>query len=381
LTEINAPLATTTDPLSLIPGLQAPVESTNESATLLQDFSCLLTELIGTLEEPATTQPASTAQAVPVVEGTFGPETAGVVAPSLFVEQGETKETKESKESKEPSEQKERDTSTTPEGMNLVTVPVDVEAAFHAQNKAEEQNHHSTSNHDASTEIKPILAGLQLPAGSVEEAKAPKNPELEKAWADVRKFEFTVEHEAPQRPAQPLQAAAAAPEANQKQLMITTDPMVNLRQDKLPPRIVLVQNGGIETRLPERSKSEAAVPANQNTTATESHFADVIRNADHVEEARPAHTVEIPDLPQLKVVRTVAMEVGDADSQVVIRIQERSGDVSMQLNAANEPMRHELESSVSALLNALKDQEVKVSNVEVFRKSPIDKVRRMKEAR
>ena len=53
----------------------------------------------------------------------------------------------------------------------------------------------------------------------------------------------------------------------------------------------------------------------------------------------------------------------------------------MQLNAANEPMRHELESSVSALLNALKDQEVKVSNVEVFRKSPIDKVRRMKEAR
>src|SRR5262249_25543260 len=155
-----------------------------------------------------------------------------------------------------------------------------------------------------------------------------------------------------QRPAQPLQTAAASPEADQKQVMITTDPMINLRQDKLPPRILVVQNGGIETRLPERSKSDADSPANQNTTAAESHFRDVIRTADHVEQARPAQPVEIPDLPQLKVVRAVAMEVGDAESQVVIRIQERSGDVSLQLNAANEPMRHELESSVSALLNA-----------------------------
>src|SRR5439155_7177535 len=199
----------------------------------------------------------------------------------------------------------------------------------------------------------------------LEQAKAATKPEMEKAWDDVRKFEFKVEHEAPQRPAQSLQAPAAVAESAQKQLMITTDPMINLRQDKLPPRIVLVQNGGIETRLPDRGKSEAAIPANQNTAAAGSHFSDVIRTFDQVEQARPAQSVQMPDLPQLKTVRTVAMEVGDADSQVVIRIQERSGDVSLQLNAANEPMRRELESSVSSLLNALKQQEVKVSNVEV----------------
>ena len=75
MTEINAPLPTATDPLSLISGLQAPVESTNESSTLVQDFSCLLTELIGTLEESATAPAAAAPQAVPLVEGTFGPET------------------------------------------------------------------------------------------------------------------------------------------------------------------------------------------------------------------------------------------------------------------------------------------------------------------
>jgi hypothetical protein len=391
LTEINAPLATKTDPLSLISGLQAPVESTNESATPLQDFSCLLTELIGSLEQSAPAPATNTAQPVPVAEGTFGPETPGLVPPAIFVEQGEAEEssetnkgneTKAAKQSKQPSEQKETATAATPELTKLVMVPVEVEPAFHPQAKETvEQNHDGASRQQASIEPHMVVAALQIAACAPEVAKVIKNPELEKAWADVRKFEFKVEQEAPQRPAQPLQAPAAMPEASQKQLMITTDPMINLRQDKLPPRIVLVQNSEIETRLPERNKSDAPAPVSPDAPAPGTHFGDVIRTVDQPEQARPAQPVEIPELPQPKVVRSVAMEVGDSDSQVVIRIQERGGDVSLQLNAANEPMRHNLESSVTSLLDALKQQEVKVSNVEVFRKQPIDRVRRMKEAR
>ena len=89
--------------------------------------------------------------------------------------------------------------------------------------------------------------------------------------------------------------------------------------------------------------------------------------------------MEIPDQPHLQVVRTVAMEVGDPGSEVVIRIQERDGGVSLQLNAGSELLRRNLQSSATLLVHALRRQEVQVSSVEVSRKS-LDKVRRMKEA-
>jgi hypothetical protein len=95
---------------------------------------------------------------------------------------------------------------------------------------------------------------------------------------------------------------------------------------------------------------------------------------------RAAQPVETPQMPHLKVLRAVSMEVGEGDSQVVIRIQENSGDLSLQLNAGNEPLRRELQSSVSSLLNALRHEQVKVTNVEVTRKAPADRVRRMKGA-
>jgi hypothetical protein len=91
--------------------------------------------------------------------------------------------------------------------------------------------------------------------------------------------------------------------------------------------------------------------------------------------------VEVPVMPHAQVVRTVSMEVGDPGSEVTIRLQERGGDVTMQLNTGNEPLRQDLESSMGSLVNSLKQAQVQVSNVEVSQKSPIDKVRRMKEAR
>ena len=109
-------------------------------------------------------------------------------------------------------------------------------------------------------------------------------------------------------------------------------------------------------------------------------FLDTTGETAHIEQARTAHQVEIPNVPRLQVVRTVAMEVGDADSQVTIRIQERGGDLTLQLNAGSEPLHQDLQSSLGSLVHALRQEQVQVSNVEVSRKSPIDKVRRMKEA-
>src|SRR5438093_4522844 len=136
-----------------------------------------------------------------------------------------------------------------------------------------------------------------------------------------------------------------------------------------------------EMKLTARGKSETALePADKPATAAPLHFADVTHSLEQVEQVRPAHYVEIPQLPHVPVVRTVAMEVGNADSQVMIRVQERGGDVSLQINAANEPLHQDLQSSVGSLIQALKHEQVQVSNIEVSRKTPIDKVRRMKEA-
>ena len=350
MTELNIPPAIAPDSLSRIPVLQAPVESTNESATAAVNFSALLTELMGLLEEPAA----------PAVLQEVGPQTP---------EPAETAEPEPNK--KEPEELKETETKTKPEETPLVLVPVEIPSV-------ELTPRHPSSPEEGSS----IVPSLRLIPESLEkpQVQVATKPEVEKAWAEVRKFEFTGEREAPQRAIQQPQAPAAPADAAQKQAMITTDPIINLRQEQLPPRIVLVQNAGIETRLPERGKPEPGMPATEAPAAPASHFSDVIRTFDQIEQARPAQPIEIPATPQLKVVRAVSMEVGDADSQVVIRIQERSGDVSLQLNAGSEPLRHELQSSVASLVSALRQEDVKVTNVEVSRKSPIDRVRRMKEA-
>jgi hypothetical protein len=52
----------------------------------------------------------------------------------------------------------------------------------------------------------------------------------------------------------------------------------------------------------------------------------------------------------------------------------------MQHNAGSDPLHQDLQSSLGSLVRALKQEQVQVSNVEVSRKSPIGKVRRMKEA-
>jgi hypothetical protein len=135
-----------------------------------------------------------------------------------------------------------------------------------------------------------------------------------------------------------------------------------------------------DAKLPDKAKAEIAKEsADAPSTVSTGHFSVFTKGTDQVEQARPAQPVEIPQTPHLPVVRTVAMEVGDADSQVTVRIQERAGDISLQINAANDPLHQELQSSVGTLVQTLKQEHVQLSTVDVSRKSPIEKVRRMKE--
>jgi hypothetical protein len=73
------------------------------------------------------------------------------------------------------------------------------------------------------------------------------------------------------------------------------------------------------------------------------------------------------------------MQVGEADSEVTIRIQQRDGNLTLQLNAENDRLHQNLQSSVGSLAQALNLENVPVSGIEVSRKSLTDRVRRMKE--
>ena len=99
-----------------------------------------------------------------------------------------------------------------------------------------------------------------------------------------------------------------------------------------------------------------------------------------IDQLLPAQPIEIPNIPKLKFVRTVSLEVGEAESQVTIRIEARGGDMNLHLGVGNETLHHELESSMGSLIHTLKQEDIEVSTAEISRKSPIEKVRRMKEA-
>jgi hypothetical protein len=205
-------------------------------------------------------------------------------------------------------------------------------------------------------------------------------PELERAFADVKKFEFTVQP-APMAAATLQEKNAPAPAIDPaKEALVATDPLVTVQQQQLPPKIVAIQKVVAEARSSDRAKANSSSTSDATVQTSTTQSADLIRPAERVDQAVPANPIEIPNLPHLPVVRTVAMEVGDPGSQVTVHIQERGGDVAMQLNTASDTLHQDLQSSIGSLVQSLKQEQVQVSNVEVTRKSPVEKVRRMKEA-
>jgi len=496
LIELNAALLNAPDLLSMLPMFEAPVESTNTSAPTAQDFSALLTQLIGSLDQQqglpdtaASPQGSTVPASEPIVPGIQTPElnvaevnlpegitpelstselqtpqvktpelnipevkvpdvqapetkTPEVKTPEVKVPEVKTPELNPDSKVQEPKALEPKTPEVKipePKGPVVKTPQVKVPEVKTPEPKApgaktpevpetygqstelpaaaacpelppatneivpgkpKEKEPQKAQNVDPSVitpfvpvvlvAAAPAVAAAEKPTMKIEEPAAQKpvqvpgtpvtaKSDVDPVWAEVKKFELTIKHEAAaptkSQPGEPVTTEEAA-----KQAMITTDPLANLRQEQLPPRIIAVQKVNFDVRLPERSKSDPASQVNETTTAPTLQLNGVSQQLGPVEQVRAAHHVELPQLPQSQVVRSVAIEVGEADSQVMIRIQERGGDVSLQLNAGSEPLHQDLKSSLGSLVQSLRQEEVKVASAEVSRKSPIGKVGRSKEA-
>ena len=472
--ELNAATLTAPDILSLIPNLEASAGSTNSSATTAQDFSAMLTEMIGsalpgavssasalTIAGPAQSttlsatmpqnitvqtaqptqgqpaavvltvqaalpqQPVQPAQAtlpqqpVQPAQATLPQQPAQPAAPiELPLPQVPPQPTQRLPIQAQPIPAAPAPSDVTPDQTNeqTATVPqLQIEQELPKSLTPEKPKDPAKTQDPQTaqpaqkdpTAVVPVLPFVpvavascaasgekpfsahetqsqQPRVGDPAVASAPialppaLQQQVQRAWADVKKFDFKVQVET----TQPAQGQAqAAPAELPKQAIVTTDPLANIQLQQLPPRITAIEKLAPEARLADRAKPESEHQTSDGSTAAPVvHFADMTQPVEHVEQAQAAHTVEIPNLPHVHVLRTVSMEVGDADSQVTVHIQERAGDISMQINTGSEPLHEDLQSSVGSLVSALKQEQVQVSNVEVSRKSPIEKVRRMKEA-
>jgi len=205
-------------------------------------------------------------------------------------------------------------------------------------------------------------------------------PELARAFADVKKFELTtVQLEAKAKaPAEAGPQQSVGADQPSRIAIVTTDPVKNVMQQQLPPRIVPLLKVIAEAKPADRSK---LLRTGNDWTAsmTETHFTDLVRPIERVDQTPAAHPIEIPNIPHLPVMRIVAMQVGEPDSEVTVRIQQRDGSLTLQMNADSEQLHQNLQSSVGALSQALKLEQVPVSRIEVSRKSLTDRVRRTKE--
>jgi hypothetical protein len=223
---------------------------------------------------------------------------------------------------------------------------------------------------DVSGAMTDPLFDPQPAARPLHEAAAFPYPVLE----DLKKYEITVRHETV-KPADPQ------PPQTLQQHVVTADTIANIQQAQVPPRLTGIQNPFVLPKPPERPKTAPEPTAEiPSTPLPAAHLGNPSRAVETIEQAEAAHPVEIPDVPKFQVVRTVSMELGEPSSQVTIRIEDRRGGMAFYLGAGNEMLHRTIESSVASLVHALKREQIQVSNVEVFRKSPIEKVRRMKEA-
>jgi hypothetical protein len=235
-------------------------------------------------------------------------------------------------------------------------------------------NFQATAKATPEVDIAPPAAPVTMPH-PLEVATVGLAAEVQQAvLSDVKKFEIDTRRE----PAPTLEAGTPEP-ANP---VITTDPIANLRQLQLPPRVIAIQKVTLDPKFADRPKTQQET-TEQSDAGTSVQIPQAMESRHAVattDQSVPAQPIEIPDIPKLQLVRTVSMEVGEAESQVSIRIEERGGDMKLHLGVGNETLHRELESSMGLLIHTLKQEDIQVSTAEVSRKSPIEKVRRMKEA-
>jgi len=163
--------------------------------------------------------------------------------------------------------------------------------------------------------------------------------------------------------------------------IITSDPIAARHVLQAQPRLTPVQRIPTEAK-PAEHRGEPETTDTKETTVSmpTPQESPTLRSEVAADQPRAAQHVEMPQLPKLQVIRTIAVEVGDADSQVLVRIESRGHGMNLEFGAGSETLRERLESSVGSLVDALKDQKINTTNVQVSRRAPIEKVRRMKEA-
>jgi len=178
-----------------------------------------------------------------------------------------------------------------------------------------------------------------------------------------------------------IDESSETPAATSQKPAIATEPAPAKATLQLQAPLMPVQKvpGAVKSmdRRDERSTTEPSDTTVPVSVTTESAAA---RSATPVDQPAVAQPVELPQLPKLQLVRTVAVEVGDAESQVLVRIESRGSEMHLQFGAGSEALHQRIESSVGSLVDALKEQKINTSTVQISRRAPVDKVRRMKEA-
>jgi hypothetical protein len=233
------------------------------------------------------------------------------------------------------------------------------------------------------------------------------SPSPDSILEDVKKFEITIQREAikpaviqapPQKPG-PLggenvhkivKVSGAMEQAAQGQRQgkvpshvpsapLTLWPLT--RQPQPVPGVIATERVSIAGKQQDRKDElEMIGPNDSPEPVLMFQPLDPRRTLGTIEQPHPPPYSEIPQVPKLQIVRTVSMEVGEADSQIIVRIEDRGGGMNVHLGAENDITHRALASSIDTLVHALKREKIELSNLEVTRKSPIEKVRRTKEA-
>jgi hypothetical protein len=335
------------------------------SAPVTEDFSAVLTELVGTGEEtPAPVADALTA--TPPVQPMPLPSIVGGHRPPLQ----QISESDESCGADPKSEIANRTCTIQTGSSNLQFRISDLQSRMRPIS--------NSFPSDVLLTASPLLLRPLAESEVVQHQEPlPVAQQLEDDPApilrDIQKIEVSVHHE----PVKPFDIPLV-PIRNEP--VVTTDLIRNIEQSQLPPRITPIQK--IEVEAKDRTKPTAAADATHPDSPT-----SVVANVTHLpqtmeaaEQTHVPHQVEIPEVPKFQVVRTVSMEVGDPGSQVTIRIEDRPGGMSLHLGTTTETLHRTLEASVVSLVHALKREQIPVATVQVSTKSSIQKVRRMKEA-
>jgi hypothetical protein len=378
------------DLLSLLPLTQATPALSNSSAVPEQNFSALLTELVGDFQIPAQIQTLDAAAPLPNVTNVAAPQAAELLPPLTPTALDE--------------ELPILDATELTEFVPPVVIPVafDLKSLSMTPTTAEEPAAGKTQTQtpvarpvlpaDAAPQQLENAAGIALPlfiAMRMKEAvpadKTPKQnvtqPIPDAVLEDLKKFELTIKQEAV-KPAVEAEIEIEAEKNATMQPLVTTDAIASVQQQQMPLRVMPIERISGEPKHEERKHEPVVAETTEATIAAPATSqTELSRSTTMMEQPRAAQHVEVPNMPKLQVVRTVAMEIGDADSQVIVRIDDRGGSMDMHFGAGSDSMQHSLQSSVEILMESLKEEKIHVSNIEVSRKSPIDKVRRMKETR